>query len=233
MGLIRYRVLGLVVALLFPLATMGSEKEDLKLVTLVSIASQPDSPIQILGFKMPTKAAGHPSVVFRNISQKEIRGVVIVGVEGDPSDPGALRGEKEGKLLASDPVEQQLIVAPSNIGEYKDRFPRSTDFVSDSIKVHSNCLHAAVLVYLVVFSDGSKWDSSDWDTMARLWRNSVTPESASSCDHSHQAEQALQRLRGSRYRATRSPSRSDTAILPKLSLSCLLEKDQEFADCPI
>ena len=71
-------------------ATSAISGDDVRLTIFVTAPEQQDSPAQIVGFKQPSKNAGHATVLFRNASTKEIRNLVIAGVVGNANDPDSI-----------------------------------------------------------------------------------------------------------------------------------------------
>ncbi|HJX85328.1 MAG TPA: hypothetical protein VJ723_13390, partial [Candidatus Angelobacter sp.] len=169
---------------------------------------------------------------FRNVSGKEVRRLTLVGQIGNPSDPEINRGPVYRNPYTSGPDADTLaLVLPSgDSGENVNQLPPTSALVALAMQLRSNCVHMAVVVELVEFSDGTQWVNQE----RSLWQKSLTADSAKRCDNSPRVQEAMRQLQGGSFTVVREPSHPDQKMQPSYSYSCSMHKDEnyKFAHCP-
>lgn len=170
-------------------------------------AAKQDSPLQIVGFRMPDAYGDGPAILVHNTTAKQITWFDFTILYGDPrkvggADPkmhGVMTGQR-GDTLDNVPTP----VAPNGDAEFKFVF----NYLSPSTlalfatPMGSACMHVAVIVETVRFADGTNWRANatnSWSAnMANdepMWKDSIRPESGSSCDSSPDAKETLKGLK--------------------------------------
>lgn len=231
------------VALVLPHETAA--KDDVRVSVFITIAKQDDSPVQIVGFKLPVQAGGLPAIVVRNRTSKEIRYVGFMNYLGNPRGAGGAE-PKPSTNLGMTGVRLRP-VAPNASTEFSEEVLKPYDVGSWAHRLRSNCLHAAFYVSRVDFADDTVWV---WDehepgqfepVRARLlekWQDSIRPESTKGCDDSPATQAALGRLSGTgwpppggdgrAWPALPEPPRANIDPLPFFAFSCTIRDDTAF-----
>jgi hypothetical protein len=213
------------------MTTIGQPGTDAPLRIFVTTVKQGDSPIQITGLKFPNKVNGNPTVLFHNVSGKDVRWFHITAVIGNPCDS---RAHDKGcrQVYGSAPRRKTMLVRPNETGEDTEQFPRSTFLVGVATELRSSLMHVAVVVGHVEFSDGTKWYQNGSD--GALWQSSLSAESAKSCQDVSMSADAISRLRGSAFDGAGQAVHTDQQPQQSYSYSCYMRKDEsyEFAHCP-
>jgi hypothetical protein len=195
-------------------------------VTILVTSAKQDCPVQIRGFKLPQKVGGPPLLVVHNGTEKEVRVFYVSGYVGNPrklkgSDP------QVGFILGGEPPDstKESQLAPSGDSELAYGVLKSHNFANLAKNVNSNCLHVAVLVTTVEFSDGSVWDSqAGREANQDLWRNSIRAESMKGCENSEEMEETLKELDSAGYRESGMPTNASPELVQYYTVSCPLVK---------
>jgi hypothetical protein len=188
-------------------AFTASATDDIVINLFVTTVKQ-DSPVQILGFKLPNSATGDegpgemaeppergsvlvcrwcPQVLLRNTSSMKIKSVSLIGLIGDPNRPEQrTKGMPGMGILGQSRLGQPspYAIAPNGDANFGDDglWPSTMALLAAS-HINSNCLHVAVVVWRIQFSDGTLW-ASDPEQEQLLWKESLRQENANSCQDS-------------------------------------------------
>ena len=202
-----------VVLMVLAFAFSVSARDDVKISVVITIMKQDESPVKILGFRLPEESGGsptdtrsHPTIVLRNTTSKEIRHVGIGNVLGDPSGVSgteARTGWALGMRHTHEPLSRPL--GPEATFEFPEGVLRPYDVGAWAHRLQSNCLHSAVYIISLRFADGTEWSAnvhSPGDYQAararflQQWTDSIRPQSTKGCDDSLMAREALAHVTG-------------------------------------
>lgn len=230
---IRRLTLATFIALFSALAAASNDRV---MVNVVVTMVKQDSPVQIVGFKLPDKGPfsgksvgvgclleGYcPQVLLHNTTAKEVKFLEIRGILGNPrnNDPEYPRSELE--ILASQALKSvpQPLIAANGDAAFGDRTLWPFMAVALSVKeLQSNCIQFAVIVTRVEFSDGTVW-RSDHNQNRILWRNSIRQGYASSCQDSRAVEDAINQLQGAGGGSAPSPLDSGSETVQFYEAAC-------------
>jgi len=194
-------------------------------VAILVTSAKQDCPVQIRGFKLPQKVGGPPLLVVHNATEKEVRVFYVSGYVGNPRK---LKGfdPQVGFILGGEPPDstKESQLAPSG-AEVAYGVLKSHNFANLAKNVNSNCLHVAVLVTTVEFSDGSVWESqAGREANQDLWRNSIRAESMKGCENSEEMEETLKELDSAGYRESGMPTNASPELVQYYTVSCPLVK---------
>jgi len=223
------------------LSAVTASPTDHVVVNLFVTTVKQDSPVQIVGFKLPDKGPGVPiseankdgaaclsggyctKVLLHNTTAKEVKHIVVIGVLGDPRrDDDAEHPRPEMGVL---PSSNWKLAPPVLLTANGD-----AEFGSDSLwpfaivgialldTVKSNCFHFAVVVTRVEFSDGTVW-TSDPKQNQMLWRNSTRQENTSSCQDLSAVEGTIKQLQGASWSGP-PPSHSGSDTTQSYAVAC-------------
>jgi hypothetical protein len=181
--------------------------------------------LHIVGFKQPEKAGEAPKVVLQNDSQKAIADFEVLVLMGNPratSDGGekqyGLSTSSDGRIPPLWPDERAI--PPNASQEAHESSLEGHNLAHSAVMLHSDCLHAAVLINKVKFADGTTWfPDITSEQRQKLWRESIRPESASSCGSLSQSRDSLDTIKGFGF-AQGMPTHADTKIVTYYSFSC-------------
>jgi hypothetical protein len=201
------RRLTLAASLALCVAFTASATDDIVLNLFVTTVKQ-DSPVEILGFRLPNSATGDegpsemaeppergpvlvcrwcPQVLLRNTTTKQVKNVMLTGLMGDPNRPEQRTGGIAGMTMLSQSRLGQpspYVIAPNADANFGDNalWP-SIIAITAASHINSNCLHVAVVVWRIEFSDGTLW-ASDREQEQLLWKESLRQENTNSCQDS-------------------------------------------------
>ena len=212
--------------------------DDAKINIFVTTTSQ-DSPLQVVGFRLPDKVGSAPMLVVLNISDKEVREFGVEAAVGDPEESARVEtgemvaiGTKNGSGRIGWP--QERMVPPNNRREAHETIFEPHHLAAWGQRLHSNCLHVAAIVTRVKFADGTSWELENFKDQT-IWRSSLKTDSAKSCGHSPEIENALKQWSGAAGNAsTGSLSHVDPGIVKSYSITCPLRMtgSELAAICP-
>jgi hypothetical protein len=217
-----------------PIFAFGVSAGDaVKVTVVIAVAKQEESPVQIVGFKLPAQVASIPAIVVRNTTSKEIRNVALWNNLGNPRGVGGAEPNWEGNLgmrHLRDPSLRPL--APNATAEFSEGVLKPYDVALWARRLRSNCLHAAFYVTQVDFADGTVWH---WDQPGEPetirarhlgeWRESIRPESTKGCDDSLATQELLGRLSGTSWPPLGGPSHATAEVVPFFAFSCPIRDD--------
>jgi hypothetical protein len=201
------RRLTLAVSLAVFAAFTASATDNVVLYLFITTAKQ-DSPVKIVGFRLPNSATGDegpsemaeppeqgpvlvcrwcPQVLLRNTTPKQIKNVSLQGLMGDPNRPEGTNEVVHGLgILTESRLGQPspYVIAPNGDASFGDNalWPSSMAIMAASA-VNSNCLHVAVAVWKVEFWDGTLW-MSDREQEQSQWKESLKQENTIPCKDS-------------------------------------------------
>ena len=201
------RRLTLAVSLAVFAAFTASATDNVVLYLFITTAKQ-DSPVKIVGFRLPNSATGDegpsemaeppeqgpvlvcrwcPQVMLRNTTPKQIKNVSLQGLMGDPNRPEGTNEVVHGLgILTESRLGQPspYVIAPNGDASFGDNalWPSSMAIMAASA-VNSNCLHVAVAVWKVEFWDGTLW-MSDREQEQSQWKESLKQENTIPCKDS-------------------------------------------------
>jgi hypothetical protein len=209
-----FAVVGLVAA------TAVRPADEVAITEFITSGKQ-DSPLQIVGFKLPDKnSTGIPIVLLHNKTDKKVASLTLGALSGDPRVLGT---HEKVIYYTNSSLGQDLEnsrIAPNGDIELLQDFLRPDDFslLSISGNLQSNCLHVAVIVSYVFFSDGTVWkfdprNDNSW------WRDSLRQESKDSCHSSPEVENTLKQLKTENWSGA-PPSHPSSEVLQSYSVKC-------------
>jgi hypothetical protein len=190
-------------------------------ITEFITSGKQDSPVKIVGFRLPEKiSTGAPIVLLHNTTDKEIASYTLGALSGDPRVVGA--SEKviyyTNGSLGQD--LQNSRIAPNGDTELLQDFltPDGFNLLSISRNLRSNCLHVAVIVSYVFFSDGTVWkfdphNDNSW------WRDSLHFGNKDACDDSPEVEETLRQLKSEAW-SKASPAHANSQLVQSYSVMC-------------
>jgi hypothetical protein len=227
----RWIGVGVAVALISPFGISASDGVAVTLV--ITVAKQDDSPVQIVGFKLPARVGAIPAIVIRNTTAKEIRLLSFTNYVGNPRGVGGAEPKWGGNLgmrHTGDPLPRTL--GPNATSEFPEEALRPYDAGFWAHRLQSNCLHAAFYIARVDFADGTvwRWDQpGTYETVtARLlaeWKDSIRPESTKGCDDSLATQGVLGHLDGTCWPPLGGLSNASAEIVPFFAFSCPIRDD--------
>jgi hypothetical protein len=172
-------------------------------IHLLVTGAKQNSPLQIVGFKLPTVSGGAPKIRVHNATNKEVSQFEMTILWGDPRGKDA-GGPRLGGINAAGCADCSYFEPPGPIpgngdGESKEEASlKPSTLVLFALGAGGSCLHVAVMVDYVRFSDGIVWHASATNKypaeMANdqpFWKDSILPESAASCDDSPEFGEVL------------------------------------------
>lgn len=159
-----------------------------------------DCPVQIVGFKLPDKPGGVPTVVVHNTTEKEVKLFRLIYLLGDPKGVGADSPKKGFTVDQNSEWERrEPLIAPNGDAEFGLEYLTSFSLAFTAAhSLHSNCLQLALVLGGVEFSDGTVWEGNT-DQHTFLWRNSIRPRYLGSCDSSPEIKQTLKQIKAASY----------------------------------
>ena len=222
------------VLLVIPVAGLcASSSGETKVTMLVTTAKQDNSPVQIVGFKLPAQVAGFPIIVVHNTTSKEIRLFHFGSALGNPRGvEGAEPKWAFGLGMPAAPLERW--VAADGNAEFPEQFLRTHQAGTWAHRLLSNCLHVSVWVADVKFADGTLWEQKgDSETVQAFWNDSIRPESMQGCDDSLTTREVLSRSDGGSWlHPPGTPnSKASGEILPFYMLICPVS--EQVTRCPM
>jgi len=225
---------------LAPSLAGGSPTGDVNIVVVVTTVKQ-ESPLQIVGLKLPDKVGGAPVVVLRNASNKQILGFHAAAVIGNPEADARHDTEQPLAIPTSssssnlDWPEGPMPPIPANSErEAHGKSLRSHLLAAWGGRLHSSCLHVAAIILRVEFADGTTWQLENLEDR-QIWKSSLGSDSTKTCDHSSAVESALKEWDGaSGYVQTGSPIHLDASTVQSYSVTCQLRslEGKLVAICP-
>jgi hypothetical protein len=147
------------VLLLMPSLAVGSPTDVTKIVVFVTTVKQ-ESPLQIIGFKLPDKVGGAPMLLLRNVSDKPIRDFHVAADIGNPeADSHGQIGPAFATSTNSSSLDwpQERAIPPNSDREAHEAILRTHTLAAWGGQLHSSCLHVAAIVLSVDFADGTRW----------------------------------------------------------------------------
>lgn len=221
----------IVLAQAFPVAIAASD--EVKVSVVITIGKQDESPVKIVGFKLPAQVGGLPAIVVRNTTSKEVQLLSLANYLGNPKGVGGAEPQWGGNLgTGRKGGTQQRTLDPDATAEFQEEALRPYDAGFWAHRLHSSCLHAAFFVARVDFADGTKWDWNQpgpyetvRDRLSTAWKDSIRPESTKGCDDSLATREALDHLSGTAWTPVAGPSSGNTDVAPFLAFSCTIRGD--------
>ena len=214
---------------LLPSLAGGSPTGDVNIVVFVTTVKQ-ESPLQIVGLKLPDKVGGAPVVVLRNASSKQIVGFHVAAAIGNPEADNA-----EQPIAISTNSDWPEGPIPANSEREAHRMIlRSHWLAAWGGRLYSSCLHVAAIIRSVEFADGTTWQLENLEDR-QIWKSSLGSDSTKTCDHSSAVESALKEWDGaSGYVQTGSPIHLDASTVQSYSVTCPLRslEGKLVAICP-
>jgi hypothetical protein len=215
---------------------LGSPNQDLRVIAFVTSVPQ-DSALQIVGFRLPSKVGDAPSVLLRNVSEKQIQSVVLGVVLGSADRPGradaATKTERLPVVVTDLKLRQTAALAPNTTEEIGEGALGSGALISAAQSYRTTCLHVAVVVTELHFADGTKWELKDFFEKAhQLWKDSIPPSNLSNCRNSSEIEEVFNRMKGAKY-IVGTPTHADPRPVPYFSFSCSMSNKEEHPICQI
>jgi hypothetical protein len=157
----------------------------------VTIAKQ-DSPVQIMGFKLPGGSNNGaprdplcpwcPKVRLHNTTARQVKKVLLRGVAGDPNRPNET--QHAAITYLDNTPGPPTMMQPNGDGEFADGrlWPFSVVLMAAPL-VNSTCLHIAMVVSFVEFTDGTIW-TMNHEQERSAWKESLRQADANSCSDS-------------------------------------------------
>ena len=211
------------------LAYAGIGGGDPSVAVLVRVASQ-ESPIQVVGIKLPEKPSHDPLVHFRNASSKETAHIWVEAIISG-------RDGKTTRINSNDPNERwpgERVIRPEGDQWAHEVVLQSSHLVVAARTLHSNCLNVTVLVKNVEFADGTSWDR-DQGQKGISWTYPTQPRPEDPCKDSTATESEVSQIAGVGHReGSDSDTADDHEEVQFYSFSCsLVPKNHGFvAMCP-
>jgi hypothetical protein len=222
LGQYRYAV----VVMILVSCPFAPAADNAKINIFVTTTSQ-DSPLQVVGFKLPDKVGSAPMVVVLNVSDKPIRQFYVHAAVGNPEESARIEAGEAVAISLSGGSDHiywpgERAVPPNSQREAQAGTFKSHNLALWGQRLHSNCLHVAAIVTRVKFADGTSWELENFKDQI-IWRSSLKTDSAKSCEHSPEIENALKRWSGAAGNAsTGSLSHVDPGIVKSYSITCPL-----------
>jgi hypothetical protein len=207
-------------------------------VNLEVTTARQDSPVQIVGFKLPSAVADKaqsesveragvplcrwcPKVLLHNTTAKHVTTIQLQGVMGDPNRSGGDKGGVSGGvaiLTESRPDRPSpYVISPNGDAEFGDSVLWPFNLaIAGATLVGSNCLHVAVIVWSVKFSDGTLWVNT-YEQEHSSWTDSLRQKGISSCTDLSAVD--LKTLHSGTV-SFEPPSRQDPGITQSYSATC-------------
>jgi hypothetical protein len=211
----------------------GQKTEEGRVVVSVTAANSDESPLRIVGFRMPEKVGDPPRVVLQNVSSKDIREFSFQAVIGRPDGTGRiLNGVDAGPTKMEDLRD---VIPPHGSRETPENVLIAGSLAFSASVVLSNCLHVTAMIVAIDFADGTHWYLSGPKEMERLWKDSLPIGGTKSCGTGSVTQETLRRLEGWRHKENGSPTRADSSVKQSYSFSCSLGKTRGklMALCPM
>jgi hypothetical protein len=224
-----------------PVVAVGWPADEVRVTGFLTRAKQ-DSPLQILGFKLPEKVGHGPRVVVRNVSSQLIVDFTIRTISAKIVED-TVAGDQLAKMIFLGSATRSLpnqreerSVSPGVVVETLEESLGSHVSVVAAMASRSNCIHTLAMVNRVEFASGTVWEwSASEEQLRQIWKESIVPGSLGSCDGSPKATKLMEQLQGASYIVRDSFTHADTAIVQHYSISCALRPRQGrlFAVCPM
>jgi hypothetical protein len=235
----RYVCIGISVVAVLNFTFGVSAGDPVRVTVVMTLATQDDSPVEILGFRLPKQSGGIPSIVLRNRTSKAIRHVGLTNYLGSPAGGGGTEPKPRsnfGMRQIRDPWQRS--VAPNTTAEFPEGVLKPYDVGAWAHDFRSNCLHAAFVITRVEFADESVWSLDQAGEYERLrarllesWKDSIRPESTKGCDDSLATRQVLGRLDGTAW-PSGGASNISIEVVPFFAFSCPI-RDDNVAWCQL
>lgn len=230
---LRFRRTFTLSALIVFFAVLTASSTDEFVVNLFVTAVKQDSPVQIVGFKLPSTASADeahtdaaslplcrwcPKVLLHNTTARQITDIRLLGLWGDPNRPADDHAGTGGiGILSESKVGQPppYAIAPNGDAEFGDAVLWPFQMaLAGARDVGSNCLQVSVVVQHVEFSDGTMWTSTREQDQA-WWRDSLQ-QGVSPCKDSKEMD-----LKGlHKGTASTQPPSRDVGITQSYSAAC-------------
>jgi hypothetical protein len=221
-------ILALVIAI--PLAVcLSAPTQEPNIALSIRVAEQ-DSPVQVVGLKMPERPSHDPLVHFRNASRKQTVRIWIEAII-------AGRDGKVARIQSNSPNElwpEERAIPGGGDGWAHETVLQSARLVTSGKDLHSNCFRVTVLVLRVEFADGSFW-SRDQGQKGVSWAYPSQPNTEDPCKNSNANESDVTQITGAAFRAsTESDAGSSKEEIQSYQFSCHLVRRGErlVAMCP-
>lgn len=199
------------------IASVGIGRGDPSVAVLVRVAAQ-ESPVQVVGIKLPEKPSHDPQVHFRNASSKETAHIWVEAIISG-------RDGKITRISSNDPNERwpgERVIRPQSDGWAREVILQSPHLVMAARTLHSNCLNATVLVKRVEFADGTSWDR-DQGQKGVSWTYPTQPRAEDPCENSTATESDVSQIAGVGHReGSDSDTADDHDEVQSYSFSCSL-----------
>ncbi len=214
--------------LLAPCLAAGSPGDEVKLTIFVATAVQ-DAPIQVVGTRLPDKTGGAPIVKFHNLSDKQVQQFSVYAMVGNPEKADRVADSVAGEevVIGTSTNERifwpdEQMIPPRGYREAHVEILRSHVLLGHGETLHSNCMHAVLVVTEVNFSDGTSWTLKNLREYQAIWKRSLQPDSTKSCEHSPAVEEALTQWEGAAGYGADLPTGADPDFVSSYSLVCRL-----------
>jgi hypothetical protein len=226
----RWFGIAIALSLLVPFGVWSADGVTITLS--VATVKQDDSPVHILGFRMP-KAGDTPAIVVRNVTSREIRNIGFMNYLGNPRGVESASPQR-GSCLGVKGVHERPRrgLAPNASAEFPEASLKPEDVGLEAHFWESNCLHAAFYIASVEFADGTvwRWDGSgDFEAfreqLLQQWKDSIRPESMAGCSNSSTTMETLNRLEGITWNPRAKASNLSANPIPFFIISCSIRDD--------
>lgn len=232
------RFLAIAIAALFmgPMLVC-SQDAHVRLTVTVVAANSEETPLRILGFRLPESVGDRTTVVVHNVSSKSIR-AFWVEVATYPPEGESSRGNGRNRATTSNSPNwewpQEILVPPRGRADAQVVVLHTNTFVSLARQVQTNCLHAIALVLRVDFIDGTSWRYEDKATKRRIWEDSKGSASGGLCHHESKTEGVLRRVEGAGKTNLGTATQLESSLRESYSFSCDLRevRGKVLAFCP-
>jgi len=205
-----------------------------------------DSPVEVVGFKYPERGPDYPDrfkndnegfclmrgycpkVVLHNRTKKEVTAIDVGGLYGNPAEPQetAEHLSQMGVLSVDNLQLKSLHVIAAN-GQAEFGSIILWPYEAIGMGIHqwgSSCVHVAVVVTHVKFSDGTEW-MYDYRQGPALWRDSIPSGTVGSCRTSPEASAALKSIGGVGPESL--PSQLSNETIDSYSAICPVKKNSD------
>jgi hypothetical protein len=212
---------------------------DLKINVVVAAANQ-ESPLRVVGFKLPADAGDPLRIIFHNVSAKTIERLWVHTVIGDPTGNAGLTGPKGiwPNAWDSQDVNSQWAmnrrIPAHQYAEIQEKSFRTIGLVMQTRRFRSPCLQVALVVASVQFSDGTYWMMQTGDEQ-QAWNNSIRLQKAGPCATSPELLSALEELSKVGFDRPGPQSHWSQDTISFYSITCNLGKrdGKWVAICPL
>jgi hypothetical protein len=197
-------------------------------VTVLVTIAPPDGPLHIVGLRPPEKAGDAPKVVLQNTSSRAISDFEVEALLGNSRDMHDGNDLKYGIGLPSGfripplwPEERAIL--PNAKQEAHEQELEAHHLAHWAAYLHSDCLHAAVIIKQVRFVDGTTWQpDSTSEQRQKMWKQTIRAESTNSCENPPLTQETLDQIKSSGFPEGKRTA-ANAKIVPFYSFSCPIQ----------